>query len=185
MNVLESSLSVLGLVSGSIGAWYGYRAYRHSKAAPFDERQAELRADLRRWINKQHRLVRAVNTLDRGLPGDAVRADLDEFRYYLSGRAHRFDVPRPAHIETVIKSIDDALVKLAVAHHVPRNDSAFIPHVDLIKANVLRPWLVRAQDNINVLLNGLAEIERQPMSRRKQLKLFRALEPKNQTPVEE
>lgn len=94
-------------------------------------------------------------------------------------------MPSPAHLETVIKSIDEALEKHAVAHHVPRNDTVFLTHVDLIKANVLRPWLERAQDNINVLLNGLAEIERRPMSRHKQLKLFKALEAKNQRPIEE
>jgi len=185
MNIFESSIGILGLVSGSIGSWFGYRAYRHSKSAPYDERQSELRAELRRRINDQFRLVRAVNGLDRGLPGSTVEADLEEFKDLLNRIKHHLLAPSPAQVEVVIKSIDDALAKLAVAHHAPRNDSVFITHVDLIKANVLRPWLVRALDNINVLLDGLVEIERQPMSVRKQIKVFKALDPKWQTPIEE
>lgn len=44
---------------------------------------------------------------------------------------------------------------------------------------------MRALDNINVLLDGLVEIERQPMSVRNQIKVFKALDPKWQTPIEE
>jgi hypothetical protein len=113
-----------------------------------------------------------------------VEADLDELRKYLNAKKHRFMVPTPEQIEVVIKSIDGALVALAVAHHPPRNDTAFIPHVDEIKCNVLRPWLGKALADINVLLDGLAAIERQPIAVRRQIKLFSALSPENQTPIE-
>jgi len=56
------------------------------------------------------------------------------------------------------------LAALAVAHHPPRNDTAFIPHVDEIKCNVLRPWLEQVLAETNVLLDCQAAIERQPTS---------------------
>lgn len=73
---------------------------------------------------------------------------------------------------------------LPAPFHPPRNDTAFIPHVDEIKCNVLRPWLEKALADINVLLDGLAAIERQPVPVRRQTKLFAALNPENQTPIE-
>ena len=76
------------------------------------------------------------------------------------------------------------LAALAVAHHPPRNDTAFIPHVDEIKCNVLRPWLEQVLAETNVLLDCQAAIERQPTSVRRQIKLFAALNPENQTPIE-
>ena len=57
--------------------------------------------------------------------------------------------------------------------------------MDEIKCNVLRPWLEKALADIHVLLlDGLAAIERQPMSVRRQIKLFAALNLENQTPIE-
>ena len=48
-----------------------------------------------------------------------------------------------------------------------------------------RPWLEKALADVNVLLlDGLAAIERQPMSVRRQIKLFAALNLENQTPIE-
>jgi len=177
--------TVFGLVMTAFGIWLTIRANHNATSAPFDERQAALRTELRARLNSQFRLVRAVDNVDRGLlPGSPVEADLDELRTYLNAKTHRFVAPTPEQIEVVIKSIDSALAALAVAHHPPRNDTAFIPHVDEIKSNVLRPWLVKALADINVLLDGLAAIERQPMSVRRQIKLFAALNPENQTPIE-
>lgn len=185
MNTFTIITTVTGLFIGGIGSWAGVRAITHSKSAPYDERQAELRADLRRKINQQFRLVWAVEGLRHGLPGGSVEEDLSEFRDYLNRAMLHLVAPSPAQLEVLIESIDDALAKLAVAHHVPRNDTVFLTHVNEIKANVLRPWLVRALDNINVLLDGLVEVERQPMSVRKQIRVFRKLDSKNQKAIEE
>lgn len=185
MNTFTVISTVFGLVMTAFGTWLTIRANHNAKSAPFDERQAALRMELRGRLNSQVRLVRAVDNVHRGLlPGSPVEADLDELRTYLNAKKHRFMVPRPEHIAVVIKSIDSALAALAVAHHPPRNDTAFIPHVDEIKCNVLRPWLEKALADINVLLDVLLAIERQPMSVRRQIKLFAALNPENQTPIE-
>ncbi len=181
--IVVTTVSTLRI--GGVTIWQTNRSGRIAIRARYDERQAELRADLRCWINKQFRLVRAVDGVERGLPGDAVRADLDEFRDYLAAMQRHLVAPSPAQLEVVIKSIDEAVVKLEVLQGVPRRDAMFIPHVTEIKCNVLRPWLKRAQDNIKVLHDGLAEIERRPMSVRKQIKLFTALDPKRQKPIEE
>jgi len=50
--------------------------------------------------------------------------------------------------------------------------------VDEIKCNVLRPRLEKALADNNVLFGGLAAIERQPVSVRRQIKLFRSAEPR-------
>jgi len=185
MNTFTVISTVFGLVMTAFVIWLTIRANHNAKTAPFDERQAALRMELRARLNSQFRLVRAVDNMDRGLlPGSPVEADLDELRTYLNAKKHRFMVPTPEQIEVVIKSIDSALAALAVAHHPPRNDTAYIPHVDEIKCNVLRPWLEKALADINVLLDGLAAIERQPVSVRRQIKLFAALNPENQTPIE-
>jgi hypothetical protein len=185
MNTFTVISTVFGLVMTGFGIWLAIHANHNAKCAPFDERQAALRLELRARLNSQFRLVRAVDNVDRGLlPGSPVEADLDELRMYLNAKKHRFLVPTPEQIEVVINSIDSALATLAVAHHPPRNDTAFIPHVDAIKCNLLRPWLDNALANINVLLDGLAAIERQPMSVSRQVKLFAALNPENQTPIE-
>ncbi|NGX07526.1 hypothetical protein [Mycobacteroides franklinii] len=185
MNTFTVISTAFGLVMTALGIWLTIRANHNAKSAPFDERQAALRVELRTRLNSQFRLMRAVDNVDRGvLPGSPVEADLDELRKYLNAKKHRFMVPTPEQIEVVIKSIDGALVALAVAHHPPRNDTAFIPHVDEIKCNVLRPWLGKALADINVLLDGLAAIERQPIAVRRQIKLFSALSPENQTPIE-
>ncbi|WP_407689604.1 hypothetical protein [Mycobacterium sp. HUMS_1102779] len=113
-----------------------------------------------------------------------MEAEIGELRTYLNAKKHRFMVPTREQIEVVIKSIDSALAALAVAHHPPRNDTAFISHVVEIKCNVLRPWLEKALADINVLLDGLAAIERQPMAVRRQVKLFAALNPENQTSLQ-
>jgi hypothetical protein len=49
---------------------------------------------------------------------------------------------------------------------------------------VLRPWLERTLADINVMLDGLAQIERQPLSEREQIELFAALDLANRTPIE-
>ncbi|WP_241479788.1 hypothetical protein [Mycolicibacterium neoaurum] len=185
MDIFESSIGILGLVSGGIGAWYGYRAYRYSKSAPYDERQAELRARLSRLINGQSRLVRAVKNLQHGLPGSPVVEDLEQLAYDLDVLKRHLIAPSPAHLAVIIKSIDDAVARLKVAQGVPRSDAIFIPHVEEIKCNVVRPYLKRALDNLRVLHDGLVEIERKPMSVRKQLQLFNALNPENQAVIEE
>lgn len=87
----------------------------------------DWRAELRGRLNSQWRLVRAVKHLDRGLPGNSVEADLEELRDYLNAEMHRFLVPRYAHIEVLIRSINDVLAALAVARHPPRNDTVPIP----------------------------------------------------------
>ncbi|AGZ53956.1 hypothetical protein PJK45_02975 [Mycobacterium kansasii] len=186
MNAFTVISTVGGLVMTAFGIWLTIRANRNATSAPFDERQAALRMQLRRQLNSQFRLVRAVDNVGRGvLPGSAVEADLDELRTYLSAKKHSFILPRPEQIAVVIKSLDGALAALAVAHHPPRNDAAFIPHVDEIKCNVLRPWLEKALADMNVLMNGLAAaIERQQMSARQQIRLVAALNPENQTPIE-
>ena len=181
MNTFTVISTVFGLVMTAFVTWLTIRANHNAKSAPFDERQAALRMELRARLNSQFRLVRAVDNVDRGLlPGSPVEADLDELRTYLNAKKHRFMVPTPEQIEVVIKSIDSALAAL----HPPRNDTAYIPHVDEIKCNVLRPWLEKALADINVLLDGLVAIERQPVSVRRQIKLFAALNPENQTPIE-
>ncbi|WP_162625679.1 hypothetical protein [Mycolicibacterium llatzerense] len=185
MNTFSVISTVFGLFMTASGLGLTIRASRHAKSAPFDERQATQRMELRARLNSQFRLRRAVDSVDRGLlPGSPVEADLDELRTYLSAKNHRFMVPRPEQIEVVIKSIDGALAALAVAHHPPRNDAAFISHVDEIKCNVLRPWLEKALADINVLLDGLAAIEREPMSVRRQVRLFAALNLEHQPPIE-
>ncbi|AXN45105.1 hypothetical protein MM1218R_03170 [Mycobacterium marinum] len=185
MNTFTVISTVLGLVMTAFGIWLTTRANDNARSAPFSERQAALRIELRRRLHSQFRLVRAVDNVDRGLlPGSPVEADLDELQTYLTANKHRFMVPRPEQIAVVIKSIDSALAALAVAHHPPRNDTAFIPHVDEIKCNVLRPWLEKVLGHMNVLLDGLAAIERQPMSMRRQIKLFAALNAANHTPIQ-
>ncbi len=185
MNAFTVISTVFGPVITAFGIWLTIRANHNAHSAPFDERQVALRVELRARLNSQFRLVRGVDSVDRGLlPGRPVEADLDELRTYLNAKKHRFMVPRPEQIEVVIKSIDSALTALAVAHYPPRNDTAFIPHVHEIKCNVLRPWVEKALAVINVLLDGLAAIERQPMSVRRQIKLFAALNPENQTPID-
>ena len=74
--------------------------------------------------------MRAVKHLDRGLAGSPVEADPEELRDYLNAKTHRFLVPRPEHIDVLIRSINDVLAALAVARHPPRNDTVLIPHVD-------------------------------------------------------
>lgn len=185
MNTFTVISTVFGLVMTAFGIWLTVRANHNAKSTPFDERQAAQRMELRARLNSQFRLVRAVENVDRGLlPGSPVDADLDELRTYLNAKKHRFMVPTPEQIEVVIKSIESALAALAVAHHPPMNDTAFIPHVDEIKCNVLRPWLEKALADINVLLDAVAAIERQPMSVRRQIKLFAAVSPENQTAIE-
>ena len=185
MTPLEIMFAVLGLVMTVFSIWLTIRsANRNAKNAPYDQRHDELRAELRGRLNSQWRLVRAVKHLDRGLPGSPVEADLEELRDYLNAKMHRFLVPRPEPIEVLIRSINDALAALAVAHHPPRNDTVFIPHVDEIKCNVLRPWLERTLADINVMLDGLAQIERQPLSEREQIEVFAALDLANRTPIE-
>jgi hypothetical protein len=184
MNAFTIISTALGLVMTGFGIWLTTRVNRLEKDAPYDQRQDELRAELTGRLNSQWRLVRAVRGLDRGLPGSPLEADLEELRDYLNAKNHRFLVPRPEHIEVVSQSINDALVALAVAHHPPRNDTVFIPHVDEIKCNVLRPWLERTLADISALINGLAEIERQPLSVREQIKLFAALDPASRAPIE-
>jgi hypothetical protein len=185
MNTFTVISTVFVLVMTAFGLWLTTRANRNAKSAPFDERQAALRMELRGRLNSQFRLVRALDNVDRGLlPGSPVEADLDELRTYLNMTKHRLKVPTPDQIAVVIKSIDSALAALAVAHHPPRNDTAFMPHVVEIKCNVLRPWLEKALADINVLLEGLAATEWQPMSVRRQVKLFGALNPENQMPIE-
>ncbi|WP_204802626.1 hypothetical protein [Mycobacterium riyadhense] len=184
MNIFTVISTVFGLVMTAFGIWRTIRANHIAKSAHFDEGQAALRMELRARLNSQFRLVRAVDNVNRGLlPGSPVEADLDELRTYLNAKKHRFMMPTRQQIEVVIKSIGGALAALAVAHHPPRNDAAFIPHVDEIKCNVLRPWLEKARADINVVLDGLAAIERQPMSVRRQIKLFAALNLESQTPI--
>ncbi|WP_373203193.1 hypothetical protein [Mycobacterium marinum] len=122
--------------------------------------------------------------LDRRLPGSPLEADLEELQDYLNAKKHQFLVPRPEHIEAFSQSINEALAALANARHPPRNDTVFIPHVDEIKCNVLRPWLARTLTDVNALLSGLSEIERQPLSLRKQIKLFAALDPTSRAATE-
>lgn len=184
MTPLEIMFAVLGLVMTGFSIWLTIRSNRIAKNTPYDQRHDELRAELRGWLNSRWRLVRAVKHPDRGLPGSPLKADLEELRDYLNAKIHRFLVPRPEHIEVLIRSINDALAALAVAHHPPRNDTVFIPHVDGIKCNVLRPWLGRTLADINVVLDGLAQIERQPLSEREQVELFAALDLANRTPIE-
>ncbi|WP_319449783.1 MULTISPECIES: hypothetical protein [unclassified Mycobacterium] len=56
--------------------------------------------------------------------------------------------------------------------------------MDEIKCNVLRPWLERTLADLNALLHGLAETERQPLSVREQITLFAALDPSSRAPIE-
>jgi len=184
MSSLEIFFAVLGLVMTGFTIGLTIRSNHNARNAPYDKRQDELRAELRSRLNAQWRLPRAIQHLDRGLPGSPVEADLEELRDYLNAKIHRFMIPRPEHIEVLIQSINDALAALAVAHHTPRNDTAFIPHVDAVKCNVLRPWLERTLADINVTLNGLAQIEHRPMSEREQIKLFAALDSANRTQVQ-
>lgn len=94
------------------------RANLNAMSAPFDERQAALRMELRARLNSQFRLVRAVHNAARGLlSGSPGEADLDKLRTYLNAKKRRFMVPTSEQIEVVIKSIDSASAALAVAHH--------------------------------------------------------------------
>jgi hypothetical protein len=184
MTPLEIMFAVLGLVMTVFSIWLAIHSNHNARNAPYDQRRDELRAELRGRLYSQWRLLRTVKHLDRGLPGSPVEADLEELRDYLNAKMHRFLVPRPEHIEVLVRSIDDALAALAVAQHPPRNDTVFIPHVDEIKCNVLRPWLERTLADVNLMLDGLAQLERQPRSEREQVELFAALEPSNRTPIE-
>lgn len=176
MNAFTIITTVLGLVIGAVGTWAGLRGIRHAKDARFDERQASLRAQLKQRVQAQNRLAHAVKVLDKHVPSSLVNQDLAELQGYLRGHRHEFRAPTPAQIDVVARSIDDALDALEVAQHPPKNDTAFLEHVDEIKRNVLRPSLEAALNHINVLLQGLVEMERKPLSVRKQVQLFKELE---------
>jgi hypothetical protein len=176
MNALTIITTVLGLVIGAVGAWAGLRGIRHSKSAPFDERHATVCAQLKQRVLAQSRLAHAVKVLDKHMPSSLVNQDLAELRRYLRGHKHEFRAPTPAQIDAVVRSIDDALDALEVAQHAPKNDTAFLDHVDEIKRKMLRPSIEAAMNYINMLLQGLVEMERKPLSVRKQVKLFKDLE---------
>ena len=125
MNTFTVISTVFGLVMTAFVTWLTIRANHNAKSAPFDERQAALRMELRARLNSQFRLVRAVDNVDRGLlPGSPVEADLDELRTYLNAKKHRFMVPTPEQIEVVIKSIDSALAALAVITNLAATPAA-------------------------------------------------------------
>lgn len=164
----------IGLIT-LVGAWFTYRDHKLNRSAHVLGRQAEMQSQLKGRLRSQGRLARAVNRLEHGVPSSLVNADLEELRDYLRGRKNQFLAPTLAQFDALIKSIDDALAALDQAQHTPLNDTAFLKHVEEIKCNQLRPALTAALTGINSMLNGLVEIEKKPMSLRKQRTCFLGL----------
>ena len=167
--------TLLGVLAGVVGAWYGRRGYQRTRDAHVHERQAYLRDELKRRTKQQYRLVRAVNNLKNDVPSSIVNDDLSDLRDYLAGHKHEYKAPTRAQLEMVIASIDGALRALDAAQHPPLNDTAFLDHVQEIKCNQLRPALQAALDNLNIVHHGLYAIEQKELSLRKQIRLFGGL----------
>jgi len=175
MTVFTIVTTLGSLLAGVVGAVYGYRSYLRTRDAQIHERQAYLRDELKRRIEQQYRLVRAVNKMKNDVPSSMLNDDLSDLRDYLAGHKHEYKVPSRAQLEIVIASIDEALRALDAAQRPPRNDTAFLDHVQEIKCNQLRPALQAALDDLNIVHHGLFVIEHEELSPRKRARLFSAL----------
>lgn len=175
MDVLNVVIGAAALLTGVAGAWYGLRSYQRARDARIHGRQADLRDELKRRIKGQYRLARALKSLNKDVPASIVNGDLSDLRDYLAGHKHEYKAPTRAQLEIVIASIDEALRALDAAQRPPRNDTAFLDHVQEIKCNQLRPALQTTLDNFNIVHHGLYVIEQEELSPRKQARLFSAL----------
>lgn len=175
MSIIATIASAVAIVGTPIGVTFAFRSYQYNKSAPVRQRQEKLRDDLKLRLTQQNRLTQAIKNLDKDLPSSLVNEDLSDLRMCLKMMKDQFNAPTPEQLGVFVQSLDEALQAMAVAQHVPLNDEAFNPNVQEIKGNVLRPALVKVEDQLKVLLTGLTEIEKKPMSVRKQKKLFREL----------
>lgn len=177
MSIIATIASVVAIIGTPIAATFAVRNFHYNQNAPVRQRQEKLRTELKQRVTVQNRLVHAIKNLDKHLPSSLVNDDLAELRSYINGVKHQFIAPTPDQLAQVVKTLDGALEALDVAQHEPKNDTAFVPHVQEIKGKVLRPSLEKALEQINVLLNGLSVIEMKTLSVRKQKELFRELDP--------
>jgi hypothetical protein len=110
------------------------------------------------------------------MPNDQTRAELGNLRDYLVEHMDEFIAPAPGQIGTLAKSLERACIVWEEMRHPPDDDSVFLADVEAAQRERLANALQAVHREMRCIIDGITEIEKRPLSLRKQRMQFKELE---------
>lgn len=180
-------LTLIATATGAGGLVLGVRNYLHLRQSKIRDNQWEIRKDLRSTLRiiDYHQLRHYADRLkDGSMPPTTIEEDLRQLHKYLVQHQDEFIAPTPQQLESLIAATEVVIDNYVATRQPPTND-------DMFKEGFEAGQCKRLLDDLNVIrglikatVDGVTAIEKKPLSVKKQVAQFKALDSKNQKAIE-
>lgn len=164
-------ISLGSLVLGIVNYQYARYAYVRDSQTPL---RNELRNNLHRF--DYWRIEKILNQLQDRIPSADVGDELRKLSESIALTKGSFVAPTPRQLQTLVDTFESARAAFDQTRTPPTSDAVFDDDYQATQRANLTSHFTDLRREIRCVVNGLDEIQTKPMTRRKQIKQFKALD---------
>lgn len=154
--------------------------YQYTRYAQVRDLQTPLRNELRNNLHRfdYWRIEKILNQLQDRIPSADVEAELRKLSESIALTKGSFVAPTPQQLQTLVDTFESTCAAFNETRTPPTSDEVFDGGYQAKqRANLIEHFTVLRRE-IRCVVDGLDAIQTKPMTRRKQIKQFRALDRK-------
>ncbi|WP_319449764.1 MULTISPECIES: hypothetical protein [unclassified Mycobacterium] len=152
--------------------------YQYARYAQVRELQAPLRNELRNNLHRfdYWRIGKILNQLRDRVPSGDIAGELHKLGESIALSKGSFVAPTPHQLQTLVDAFESARAALEKAGELPTKDEVFDEGYQAKQRGNLIEHLTVLRHEIRCVVEGLDMIQTKPLTRRKQIKQFKALD---------